>query len=68
MVRLDLLLLMLTQREWFRGYVSNPEVHFQYNSGKLNVGMAVGTDGQLSVTKDLGLKRLLYRASSITNW
>ena len=39
-----------------RGYVSNPEVHFQYNSGKLNVGMAVGTDGQLSVTKDLGLK------------
>lgn len=39
-----------------RGYVSNPQVHFQYNSGKLNVGMAVGTDGQLSVTKDLGLK------------
>ena len=22
-----------------RGYVTNPEVHFQYNSGKLNVGM-----------------------------
>ena len=39
-----------------RGYVTNPEVHVQYNSGKLNVGMAVGTDGQLSVTKDLGLK------------
>ena len=39
-----------------RGYASNPEVHFQYDSGKLNVGMAVGTDGQLSVTKDLGLK------------
>lgn len=39
-----------------RGYASNPAVHFQYNSGKLNVGMAVGTDGQLSVTKDLGLK------------
>ena len=39
-----------------RGYVSNPEVHFQYNSGKLNVGMAVGTDGQLTVTKDLKLK------------
>ena len=51
-----------------RGYVSNPEVHFQYNSGKLNVGMAVGTDGQLSVTKDLGLKDYFYRASSITNW
>jgi len=39
-----------------RGYITNPEVHFQYNSGKLNVGMAVGIDGQLSVTKDLGLK------------
>jgi len=39
-----------------RGYASNPRVHFQYNSGKLNVGMAVGTDGNLFVTKDLGLK------------
>lgn len=39
-----------------RGYITNPEVHLQYNSGKLNVGMAVGMDGQLSVTKDLGLK------------
>ncbi|MGL4338232.1 MAG: Hsp33 family molecular chaperone HslO [Turicibacter sp.] len=39
-----------------RGYINNPQVHFQYNSGKLNVGMAVGTDGHLSVTKDLGLK------------
>ncbi|MCL1950530.1 MAG: Hsp33 family molecular chaperone HslO [Turicibacter sp.] len=39
-----------------RGYAAKPGVHFQYNSGKLNVGMAVGTDGVLSVTKDLGLK------------
>jgi len=39
-----------------RGYASNPRVHFQYDSGKLNVGMAVGTDGHLFVTKDLGLK------------
>jgi len=39
-----------------RGYASNPRVHFQYDSGKLNVGMAVGTDGDLYVTKDLGLK------------
>ena len=39
-----------------RGYIANPQVHFQYNSGKLNVGMTVGTDGQLAVTKDLGLK------------
>ena len=39
-----------------RGYASNPRVHFQYDSGKLNVGMAVGTNGNLFVTKDLGLK------------
>jgi len=39
-----------------RGYAANPRVHFQYDSGKLNVGMAVGTDGDLYVTKDLGLK------------
>jgi len=39
-----------------RGYASNPRVHFQYNSGKLNVGMAVGCAGNLYVTKDLGLK------------
>jgi molecular chaperone Hsp33 len=39
-----------------RGYASNPHVHFQYNTGKLNVGMAVGRDGHLYVTKDLGLK------------
>ena len=39
-----------------RGYATNPRVHFQYNSGKLNVGMAVGSTGDLYVTKDLGLK------------
>jgi len=39
-----------------RGYVANPRVHFQYNNGKLNVGMAVGIEGDLYVTKDLGLK------------
>jgi len=39
-----------------RGYASNPRVHFQYANGKLNVGMAVGIEGDLFVTKDLGLK------------
>ena len=39
-----------------RGYAANPRVHLQYDSGKLNVGMAVGNAGDLFVTKDLGLK------------
>ena len=39
-----------------RGYAANPRVHFQYETGALNVGMAVGTAGDLYVTKDLGLK------------
>ena len=40
-----------------RGFVSEPHVHFQYNdTGKLAVGIAVGTQGYLEVKKDLGLK------------
>ncbi|MEA1008051.1 Hsp33 family molecular chaperone HslO [Bacillus velezensis] len=40
-----------------RAYVSNPHVHFDLNEqGKLNVRRAVGTDGTLSVVKDLGLR------------
>lgn len=40
-----------------RGYVTNPHIHFEQNAqGKLNVGKAVGTDGTLTVVKDLGLK------------
>ncbi|WP_433746153.1 Hsp33 family molecular chaperone HslO [Falsibacillus pallidus] len=40
-----------------RGYVSNPQVHFDLNEhGKLDVRRAVGTDGFMTVVKDLGLK------------
>ncbi|AVQ97615.1 Hsp33 family molecular chaperone [Oceanobacillus iheyensis] len=40
-----------------RGYVSNPHVDFDLNDkGKLDVARAVGTEGNLSVIKDLGLK------------
>jgi molecular chaperone Hsp33 len=40
-----------------RGYVTNPHVHFDLNAqGKLDVARAVGTNGQLKVLKDLGLK------------
>lgn len=40
-----------------RGFVSNPEVHYEYhNIKKLAVGIAVGNNGYLEVKKDLGLK------------
>lgn len=40
-----------------RGYVNNPHVDFDLNEkGKLDVARAVGTEGTVSVIKDLGLK------------
>ena len=40
-----------------RGYVANPVVEIPLNDkGKLDVACAVGTDGTLTVMKDLGLK------------
>lgn len=40
-----------------KGYINNPNVDlFIKENGKLDVGKAVGTDGVLTVIKDLGLK------------
>ncbi|CAH0347599.1 Hsp33 family molecular chaperone HslO [Bacillus sp. CECT 9360] len=40
-----------------RGYVTNPQTHFDLNEqGKLDVRRAVGTEGTLSVVKDIGLR------------
>jgi len=40
-----------------RGYVSKPQTHFDLNEhGKLDVSRAVGTDGLLTIVKDLGLR------------
>jgi len=40
-----------------RGYVANPHVDFDLNEqGKLDVRRAVGTNGTLTVVKDLGLR------------
>lgn len=40
-----------------RGYVTNPHVHFDLNQyGKLDVARAVGTNGLLTVVKDLGMR------------
>ena len=43
-----------------RGYVKNPQVHFDLNEvGKLDVRRAVGTAGAITIVKDLGLEKCL---------
>ncbi|QTD40268.1 Hsp33 family molecular chaperone HslO [Sporosarcina sp. Te-1] len=40
-----------------RGYATHPQTHFDLNDkGKLDVRRAVGTEGMLTVVKDLGLR------------
>lgn len=39
-----------------RGLVGDPHVHAESRNGKLNVRGVVGTEGYLSVTKDLGMR------------
>lgn len=40
-----------------RGYVTNPQTHFDLNTqGKLDVRRAVGTEGTLTVVKDIGMR------------
>ncbi|MFC4323916.1 Hsp33 family molecular chaperone HslO [Litchfieldia salsa] len=40
-----------------RGYVTNPQTNFELNEyGKLDVRRAVGTEGTLTVVKDLGMR------------
>lgn len=39
-----------------KGYVEHPEVDPERRNGKLNVGGAVGSEGTLTVIKDMGLR------------
>ncbi|KZE53539.1 molecular chaperone Hsp33 [Brevibacillus parabrevis] len=49
-------------------YATNPQVHFELNEkGKLDVARAVGTEGFVYVTKDLGLKEPYQGSSPIVS-
>lgn len=51
-----------------RGYAKNPQTHLDLNAkGKLDVGGAVGTDGMLSVIKDLGMRDFFTGQSPIVS-
>lgn len=39
-----------------RGFIGDPNIYLAREDGHLDVGAAVGTDGTLTITKDLGLK------------
>ncbi|QCR30773.1 Hsp33 family molecular chaperone HslO [Lysinibacillus sp. SGAir0095] len=51
-----------------RGFVTNPQVHFDLNDvGKLDVRRAVGTEGALTVVKDLGLRDMFTGQTPIVS-
>lgn len=51
-----------------RGYVTNPHVHFELNEqGKLDVRRVVGTEGALTIVKDLGLRDMFSGQTPIVS-
>ena len=51
-----------------RGYVSNPHTHFDLNEqGKLDVKRAVGTNGLMTISKDIGLQHPFVGQIPITS-
>ncbi|MGA4519481.1 Hsp33 family molecular chaperone HslO [Solibacillus silvestris] len=51
-----------------RGFVTNPNVHFELNEqGKLDVRAGVGSEGALTVVKDLGLRDMFSGQTPIVS-
>ena len=51
-----------------RGFVTNPQVHFELNAvGKLDVRRAVGTEGFITIVKDLGLREMFTGQTPIVS-
>ena len=51
-----------------RGFVTNPHVHFELNDqGKLDVRAGVGSEGALTVVKDLGLRDMFSGQTPIVS-
>lgn len=51
-----------------RGYVTNPQTHFDLNEvGKLDVRRAVGTQGNITIVKDLGLREMFTGQTPIVS-
>ncbi|MEO4055535.1 Hsp33 family molecular chaperone HslO [Solibacillus sp. CAU 1738] len=51
-----------------RGYVTNGQVHFDLNEqGKLDVRRAVGTEGTLTIVKDLGMRDMFSGQTPIVS-
>lgn len=48
-----------------RGFIGDPNLYLVREDGHLAVGQAIGTDGTLTVTKDLGLKEPFTGVSKI---
>lgn len=51
-----------------KGYISDPQVHLPANSkGKLDVGGAIGTEGEMIVIRDLGMKEPYVGRSALVS-
>ncbi|MED3662421.1 Hsp33 family molecular chaperone HslO [Ureibacillus sp. FSL K6-8385] len=51
-----------------RGYVTNPHIHFPLNeAGKLDVRRAVGTQGSITIVKDLGVREMFSGQTPIVS-